>query len=683
MKCFINIGFYCLVLMAFVGSEQLCASSEMAVELETFEYPGLLLKQIKLRYNLETGNVQLSAETMVLQSQKLSLDSIQANCTLKNFPWADKLSCESGELTLINPVSGALTMSFDAAYQRSSGEFKGNVRGVFADGEFEILASGQTQGAVELALNLTKLDLSKVITLLAPDIQHFGISGQFSLDGTLRQNVKSPLQAELDLSVEQFAFDASEGRFAAADLSFESDLRIQVANTESKFDLIARPKSGALLLDTLYLEFTEEFQPELGFDGNFNGQQLSLDQGYYQDDGTLSIRFDSQFDLASQIPGSWFAQIKVESLAQTYSRYIKDVLFTLGAGEYEPEGQLAFGLNGDGFSLQHATANIERLTIKDLADRFSFSEVEGQIDYDADGDSLDSSLSWQNASFYRLPVGESALRFFIGGREFQLLSDWQLPFLDGRLNVAELSVSGTDVSELQVDFKADLEPVSLLAITESLGLLPLQGQLSGQIPRVSLRDGVLAVGGAINIEVFDGDVTLDALRLERVFGVLPNFSANVSFDNIELEQLTGAFSFGKIEGRLDGSMTDLRLLAWRPVAFDLQLKTPQGDRSRRKISQRAVENLSSIGGASAAVSKTFLGFFDNFSYRRIGLSCLLANNVCKMGGAGPGPNGSYYIVEGSGIPRINILGFANEVDFPQLLAKLKAAASSGEDIVID
>ncbi len=140
--------------------------------------------------------------------------------------------------------------------------------------------------------------------------------------------------------------------------------------------------------------------------------------------------------------------------------------------------------------------------------------------------------------------------------------------------------------------------------------------------------------------------------------------------------MTGAFSFGEIEGRLDGSVRGLRLLNWEPVAFDLALATPEDYRGRRKISQRAVDNLSSLGGGAQVLSQTVLKFFEKFSYRRLGLRCRLLDNVCRMSGVAPAPQG-YYIVEGAGLPRINIIGFSTVVDWPQLVRRLKAATQSG------
>ena len=94
-----------------------------------------------------------------------------------------------------------------------------------------------------------------------------------------------------------------------------------------------------------------------------------------------------------------------------------------------------------------------------------------------------------------------------------------------------------------------------------------------------------------------------------------------------------------MEGRLDGSIRRLRLEDWRPVRFDARFETPPGDRSSHRISQQAVESLTRIGGL---LSGAFLRLFHEFSYRRIGIGCVLHNGVCDMDGVGPAPDGGYY-----------------------------------------
>src|SRR5690606_9222534 len=188
---------------------------------------------------------------------------------------------------------------------------------------------------------------------------------------------------------------------------------------------------------------------------------------------------------------------------------------------------------------------------------------------------------------------------------------------------------------------------------------------------------VLSSEGTLAIGVFDGQVRIAGLRWERPFGIAPGLSAELSFDDLDLEPLTEAFGFGAISGRLDGHVRGLRMLDGSPVAFDAYLHTDDGWKGRRRISQKAVNDIGSVGGGVAAgLQQTVLSLFDTFGYKRIGLRCRLANNVCEMGGVEDLANG-YVLIEGAGLPRVTVNGYRRRVDWPVLLARLQAAASGG------
>ncbi|MDW8479571.1 MAG: hypothetical protein RML12_06660 [Xanthomonadales bacterium] len=162
--------------------------------------------------------------------------------------------------------------------------------------------------------------------------------------------------------------------------------------------------------------------------------------------------------------------------------------------------------------------------------------------------------------------------------------------------------------------------------------------------------------------------------------MLPTLSADLRLSGLDLAEITSVWDFGRIEGRLSGHVLGLRLIDWEPVAFAAALATePEG---RRRISQRAVENLAALGGggAAAALRRGVLRAFSSFAYERIGLSCTLSRNVCRMDGVGSAGTG-YLILRGSGVPRIDVVGHQREVDWPVLLARLRAAVAGGGPVI--
>jgi hypothetical protein len=170
------------------------------------------------------------------------------------------------------------------------------------------------------------------------------------------------------------------------------------------------------------------------------------------------------------------------------------------------------------------------------------------------------------------------------------------------------------------------------------------------------------------VAVFDGDITVDALRIVELLSPLPRLTADIRLRRLDLEPLTSTFAFGQITGRLDGEILGLRLLNWQPSAFDARFYTSPTDPDRQRISQRAIDNLAELGGAGG-LSYGFLRFFDSFNYAVIGIGCRLEREVCEMNGA-EAANGGYYLVRGRGLPRINVIGSATRVSWPALLQQL-------------
>ena len=112
------------------------------------------------------------------------------------------------------------------------------------------------------------------------------------------------------------------------------------------------------------------------------------------------------------------------------------------------------------------------------------------------------------------------------------------------------------------------------------------------------------------IRAYGSERVLADADIAGLFGLEIEAGAEVELDQLDLGQVTEAFSFGLITGRLDGYVRDLRMIDWEPVAFDARLLTSPGNRGRRRISQRAVDNIAALGGGgAAALSSGFLRFW--------------------------------------------------------------------------
>jgi hypothetical protein len=405
---------------------------------------------------------------------------------------------------------------------------------------------------------------------------------------------------------------------------------------------------------------------------------------------------DLQADLALGLDPWRLRSLRLETgwtpVDPLYRRYLQPVLAAgpLASVAWEGQARLSLELPRDGPG--RVRLGLRELGLRDLPDpalephrapRFAWSGVAGELWWSADGAARPSRLAWSGGQLLgTLEFGAAALEAQLHGRRLHLLAPLRLPLLDGELAVDRLELALPAGESVELDFDAILTPVSLQRLGGPLGWPPLAGSVSGVIPGLALRRDGVTLQGNLLVRIFDGDIVIRRLRLSDPFGALPALSADVELKRLDLETLTRAFSFGRITGRLDGRIAGLHLEGWRPVAFDAEFATPPGDDSPHFISQRAVDNLSSLGGAGigGSLSRTFLGLFEEFRYDRLGISCRLADGVCHMGGVAPADAG-YYLVTGSGLPQINIKGYNRATDWDRLVQQLRQISASGAPVV--
>lgn len=241
------------------------------------------------------------------------------------------------------------------------------------------------------------------------------------------------------------------------------------------------------------------------------------------------------------------------------------------------------------------------------------------------------------------------------------------PILDGLLALAEIEIAPD-----QFTFQGALTSVSMPKLTEALGWHPMGGDLSFVLPRVTYARSTLSLEGALLFKVFGGDAKVERIRIDNPFGRTPRLTGNLHLNRMNLEEMTTAVKFGTISGFLDVNVEGLVMERWQPVEMDARVITSAGD-FRKRVSQRAVQNISSIGGASAgaAIQRSFLGFFETFGYDRIGLSCRLRNGICEMGGV-EAVAGGYSLIKGGGVPSVNVVGYNRFVGWQELLDRIQA-----------
>ena len=489
-------------------------------------------------------------------------------------------------------------------------------------------------------------------------------------------------------SVQQLVANNESGSFATDGLA--ARFEIALLRTQEGWDYEASlvADQGQGYVEPIFLDFgVHAF--ELAARGALVGtDRLHAEYFRIAHSSVLSAQGRGALDFANEQPvRDLDVRIEAMQFPGAYETYLQPLLIETDFKSMRMKGELAGEV-----SVRAGAPHAFRLTLNDIdleGDQLSLAMhgVRGNIDWNAETgqNPTPSEVAWSGGMLFGLELGPASLRFATAGTDFELLAPTRIPLLDGALQLDALAVQRAGSAHAAFRVDASIQPISVARLCQAFGWPEFGGRVSGAISNLQLQDGVLTLGTVLEAQVFDGLVTVKDLRLDEPFGNWPRLYANIDLHTLDLDLVTSAFSFGRITGRLSGSIHELELFNWSPVAFDARLFTPENDRSRHRISQRAVENIGSIGGGgagvTAALSSGFLRFFDDFNYARLGITCKLTNEICEMGGVGPAPNGGYYLVQGRGLPRIDVIGNARRVDWPRLVRQLIDATQSGGPVV--
>ncbi|HEX5539718.1 MAG TPA: hypothetical protein VFX01_08005, partial [Methylophilaceae bacterium] len=363
--------------------------------------------------------------------------------------------------------------------------------------------------------------------------------------------------------------------------------------------------------------------------GQLDKQWLTVEDASLELKNVGVARFSGKLRLPNRSIQAVNLDAPTLDLTTLYPLILKPLLEKTAFNNLEVAGQagLSFAMHDgefDAFQLDLHDADME-----DKNGSFALYKINASLPWSYD-EARVLKLAYAGGRLLKLPLGQTALTANVD-RYSLTAASLKLPVLDGAVALSDVSAGWVN-DQWHWHLRANLLPISMTEFSHALSWPTMQGQLSATIPLVTYSDGQLTTDGTLLFNVFNGTATIAGLNMQNPLGQAPVLSANVRFRNLDLGALTRTFSFGAIEGKLDGDVNNLQLVDWQPVQFDAALYSSPGD-YKKKISQRAVENISALGGAgaTAAIQRSFLRFFDEFNYKMIGLSCRLRSGQCLLG----------------------------------------------------
>ncbi len=513
----------------------------------------------------------------------------------------------------------------------------------------------------DIKISLYNSDVVDFFKNASPALQK--LSGQLS--GELLANTKTlTLISDSQINFQGFNYEHSDD-VVLFGLGGHLDLDLDIIS--QTLDANIHINSGEMLFNELYVDYSKfpvDVKISASLNENFdyqietkivNQQSMSLQ---------TKLFLNQQFEW--DVPE---VAIKVHDSHHFNQQILNSILGIYGFGSSQMSGGFEVLLQMKQGQFQFAQAKFNDYYALNNKRKIQVDALNGQVIWDFTAESDNSQLDWQTLLFAGMPVKASQVTFNVSKDQFKLLGKHEFPVFDGTIILKELVAESLFSESIDMAMNATVLPISLKLITEKLNWPAMSGTISGDLPGLVKKGSVIEFLGALNMSVFQGKMVVNNLSLERLFGVAPVIAADVAFEQFDLALLTETFGFGQITGKLSGVVNELRITNWKTDRLDAHVYTVKTKGVKQTISQRAIDNISSLGGIKGAISKTFLRFFDDFGYKRIELSCKLHNSVCQIGGLKNQGN-QFVIVEGGGIPKINIVGFVRTINWEEFISRL-------------
>ncbi len=391
---------------------------------------------------------------------------------------------------------------------------------------------------------------------------------------------------------------------------------------------------------------------------------------------TASLTWDRQQGALDE----WGLVTEPLDLATAFREWLQPVLDQSAVPKVRASGRARFAASWSRGDWRSFYAGLEDATLVDGTDYLELRGVNAHIPWER-GVVSEAEFSVAAARLGELPLGGFRIPLRLRD-DTASLAGLSIPLLDGRLYIDDLVAARHD-DGWQGQFAGGIEGLSMAKLSTALKLPRMAGQFTARIPRATYAGQVLSFEGDLVIEVFDGRVVASGLKVLDPLRPTQRFVADVAARHLDFGLLTQTFSFSAIQGRFDADVMGLELAGWTPVRFDARLVSSPGD-YRRTISRGALQDISSLGGVggAAAVRASPAGLFNSFDYRRIGLGCSLRQGICHADGLAPADDG-YLVVEGGGIPRVQVIGYNRRIDWNLLVSRIQAIIAGKSKAVIE
>jgi hypothetical protein len=292
-------------------------------------------------------------------------------------------------------------------------------------------------------------------------------------------------------------------------------------------------------------------------------------------------------------------------------------------------------------------------------------------------------LAFETLQANGLTAGPLLLPLRSSRNHFEILGEPAFSWLEGRLTIRDIRL-GPPLKPLDLSAGLTIQDIPLDRL---LSGRRIPGRVDGHFDQVRVTSDLATFQGGLKADLFEGSVMAENLRVSRPWSADRRISGDLVFRHINLEPLTGLFSFGKITGFIQGEALGLTLAFRQLEGFDLRLRTEEVPGVSKKIAIRAIENISLLGtgdGELDLLSRGINRWIQEYDYEAIGISCNLKDDRLRIRGTIL-EEGEEYLVRKPGLFGLDVINKNpdNEMAFSDMMERLnrlrKTPSPGGND----
>ena len=612
--------------------------------------------------SMENKIFRLNAQSITTPFNQEPIDNIHYSCpnSIQVYPLH---SCDQGKLSF-DYNKTTYHANFTGWFNISKNSWDINISN--PEGNLHINSNSKHKDILNISLK--QIDISQ---FPQPILQALAIDPQVStavLTTNISVEYANLININADYIIDNLSWESEDSTLVFAESQLKGHFSLQQKSNSYLLNVNTLIEQGEGLFQDIYIAFNEN--------PTTINTSINLDNSYEPVNTTVVLSSSKDITIVIDIPDLTASDITIhftiEDLKKLYDGFLKSYLEILGIDEMDIIGHINGQISIVNDELSSINIELDDVSFEMDSKKTEAMNLFGQLNWHKQGDWQTSVLNWENLLLAGMPINQSQLQFEMVGGQLKLQNNTAIPLFDGKIIVNQLQLKDIFKPEIAIDFDGEVQPISLALITEKMGWPIMQGSIAGKIPGMKKVGHSITFDGSLAINVFGGSMLIDNLAIERLFGIAPVVAADITFERLNLQQITSTFDFGEITGLIVGYVKGLRVTNWKPDRLDAHIQSLKAKKIKQTISQRAIDNISSIGGIQGALSRSFLRFFDSFKYKKIGIGCKLRNSICEMSGinSDDSQGNIYHLIKGRGIPSINIIGFQKFIDWEIFLNRL-------------